>query len=157
MRNQLRLITLLFVATIASSPTSGDDSNLGTDGYADSGDVKIHYVTMGEGPLLVMIHGFPDYWYTWRAQMPALAKQFKVVAIDQRGYNKSGQPEGVQNYAMEKLVDDVKAVVEHFGRKQATIIGHDWGGAVAWSFAMGHPEMTDRLVILNLPHLHCLH
>ncbi len=99
-----------------------------------------------------MIHGFPDYWYTWRKQMPELAKSFKVVAIDQRGYNKSDQPEGVHNYTIEKLVGDVRAVIRHFDREKAVVVGHDWGGMVAWSFAMAHPEMTDRLIILNLPH-----
>jgi len=123
-----------------------------TDGYADSDGVKIHYVTQGEGPLLVMIHGFPDYWYGWRKQIPALAEHFQVVAIDQRGYNKSGQPEGVENYSMDKLVSDVVAVVKHFDREKAVIVGHDWGGAVAWTFAMTYPQMTDRLIILNLPH-----
>ncbi len=118
--------------------------------------VKIHYVASGEGPLLVMIHGFPDYWYTWRNQIPTLAENFQVVAIDLRGYNKSDKPEGVESYAMPELVGDVKAVIEHFGKKQAVIVGHDWGGAIAWSFAMDHPEMTERLVILNLPHPNAL-
>ena len=113
--------------------------------FATSGDVNIHYVTVGEGPLLVMIHGFPDYWYTWRKQIPTLAKQFKVVAMDQRGYNTSDQPDGVENYAMPKLVGDVQAVIRHFERDKAVIVGHDWGGAVAWSFAMAQPEMIDRL------------
>ena len=129
-----------------------DDSQLGVHGFAQSGEVKIHYVTAGEGPLVVMIHGFPDYWYTWRKQMPALAKNFQVVAIDQRGYNLSDQPKGVENYTIEKLVGDVHAVIQHFGRDRAVIVGHDWGGMVAWSFAMAHPDMTDRLIILNLPH-----
>jgi epoxide hydrolase 4 len=132
--------------------TSPSDGSLGTDGYARSGDVRIHYVTNGKGPLVVMIHGFPDFWYTWRRQMPALAEKFQVVAIDQRGYNKSDQPEGVANYSMEKLVGDVRAVIQHFGQTKAVLVGHDWGGLVAWSFAMTHPEMTDRLVVLNLPH-----
>jgi pimeloyl-ACP methyl ester carboxylesterase len=124
------------------------------DGFVDSGGVKIHYVSLGrsQAPLVVLIHGFPDFWYSWRAQMPALAKHFHVVAIDQRGYNLSGQPEGVENYKTEKLVDDVVAVVKHFGPGKAVIVGHDWGGLVAWSFAMNHPELTDRLVVLNLPH-----
>ena len=84
--------------------------------------------------------------------MPEPAKNFQVVAIDQRGYNKSDQPKGVANYSMPLLVGDVKAVVEHFGVKKAVIVGHDWGGMVAWTFAMTQPQMTDRLVILNLPH-----
>ena len=125
---------------------------LGEEGYADSDGVKIHYVTAGEGPLVVLIHGFPDFWYSWREQIPALAEHYKVVAIDQRGYNKSDQPEGVDNYTMDKLVNDVRNVVKHFERDKAVIVGHDWGGMVAWTFAMTHPDVTDRLIILNLPH-----
>ena len=123
-----------------------------TEGYADSGGVKIHYVTQGQGPLVVLIHGFPDFWYSWRDQLPALAKHFQVVAIDQRGYNKSDQPKGVENYTVEKLVGDVAAVLKHFKKEKAVIVGHDWGGLVAWSFAMIHPDKTDRLIVLNLPH-----
>lgn len=148
------VVLLSWLCVLNSS--MAEDVDLGTHGFAESGDVKIHYVTMGEGPLVVMIHGFPDFWYTWRKQMPALSKNFKVVAIDQRGYNKSGQPEGVQQYTMEKLVGDVKSVIDHFGQEKATIVGHDWGGAVAWTFAMTKPKMTERLVILNLPHFNGL-
>lgn len=132
--------------------SSSHAEELGEEGYADSDGVKIHYVTSGEGPLLVMIHGFPDFWYTWREQMPELSKHFQVVAIDQRGFNLSDKPEGVDNYTIDKLVADVAAVVKHFGKDKAVIVGHDWGGLVAWSFAMQHPEMTDRLIVLNLPH-----
>ncbi len=132
--------------------TQARAEDLGKHGFIDSAGVKIHYVTRGEGPLLVLLHGFPDFWYTWREQIPALAEHFKVVAIDLRGYNESDQPKGVENYAMPKLVGDVKAVVDHFGGKKAVIVGHDWGGAIAWTFAMQHPELTDRLIILNLPH-----
>jgi len=125
-------------------------------GFANSGDVRIHYVTAGKGPLVILIHGFPDYWYTWRRQIPELARHFQVVAIDLRGYNRSDQPEGIENYRMEKLLADVSAVLHHFKRQTAVIVGHDWGGGIAWSYAMAHPEKVDRLVILNLPHLHCL-
>jgi pimeloyl-ACP methyl ester carboxylesterase len=125
---------------------------LGQEGYADSDGVKIHYRTLGEGPLVVMLHGFPDYWYTWRDQMPVLAKHFQVVAVDLRGYNKSGQPEGVANYVLDKLVGDVEAVVKHLKHDKAVIVGHDWGGLIAWTFAMTRPERTDRLIVLNLPH-----
>ncbi len=125
---------------------------LGKEGYVDSQGVKIHYVTKGAGPLVVLIHGFPDYWYSWRKQIPELARHFQVVAIDQRGYNKSDQPSQVEDYAMNKLVEDVLAVVDHFSQKQAVIVGHDWGGMVAWRLAMHHPDRVRRLVILNLPH-----
>jgi pimeloyl-ACP methyl ester carboxylesterase len=124
-----------------------------THGYADSGGVKIHYATVGSGPLVVMIHGFPDFWYTWRAQMAGLEDKFQVVAIDQRGYNLSDKPEGVAGYAMPLLAADVIAVIRHFGKDKAIIVGHDWGGAVAWTLAINAPQWVDRLVILNLPHL----
>jgi len=113
-------------------------------------------VTAGKGPLLILLHGFPDFWYTWRDQIPELSKHYQVVAVDQRGYNLSDKPEGVDAYRMDKLTDDVVAVLDHFKQQKAVIVGHDWGGAVAWSFAMAHPEKTDRLIVLNLPHLRCL-
>jgi len=119
---------------------------------ADSDRVEIHYVALGKGPLVVMIHGFPDYWYSWRGLMDAVAENHRVVAMDLRGYNRSGRPKGVEKYAMPLLVADVEAVLRAEGRKRATIVGHDWGGAIAWSFAMTRPEKTERLVILNLPH-----
>ena len=146
----------LLSSLLAISTTNADESALGKHGYAQSGDVKIHYVTKGEGPLLVMIHGFPDYWYTWREQIPALSEHFQVVAMDQRGYNLSGKPEGLARYRMEELVQDVEAVIKHFGKKKAIVVGHDWGGAVAWSFATAKPQMIDHLVILNLPHFNGL-
>ncbi len=121
-------------------------------GYANSDGVKIHYVSIGEGPLVVMIHGFPDYWYTWRHQMAALSENHRVVAIDTRGYNRSDQPKGVAAYAMPRLVADVLAVIDHLGSERAVIVGHDWGGSIAWNFAMSHPDRTDRLIVLNLPH-----
>lgn len=122
------------------------------EGFADSKGVRIHYVTRGKGPLIILIHGFPDYWYSWRDQIPELAKHFQVVAMDQRGYNKSDQPQGIENYTVDKLVEDVDAVMKHVQQEKAVIVGHDWGGLVAWTFAMTHPDRTDRLIVLNLPH-----
>ena len=121
-------------------------------GYADSGGVKIHYASMGQGPLVVMIHGFPDYWYTWRHQMETLAPFFEVVAMDNRGYNLSDKPKGAENYDMRLLVGDVAAVIRHFGKEKAIVVGHDWGGAIAWQVALNLPQMVEKLVILNLPH-----
>ena len=120
--------------------------------YADSDGVRIHYAAVGEGPLVVMIHGFPDYWYSWRHQMEALNDRFRLAAVDQRGYNRSDRPKGVENYAMPLLVQDVAAVIAAEGEEAAIVVGHDWGGAVAWSLAMAHPELVDLLIILNLPH-----
>ncbi len=123
-------------------------------GHADSDGVRIHYVTAGKGPLVILLHGFPDYWYSWRHQLPVMARHHQVVAVDLRGFNRSDQPAGVANYDIAKLVGDVRAVIRHFQRNGATLIGHDWGGFIAWNFAMKHPGMTQRLVILNLPHPH---
>jgi pimeloyl-ACP methyl ester carboxylesterase len=122
-------------------------------GFADSNGVKIHYATLGKGPLVVMIHGFPDYWYTWRHQMEVLAEDHQVVAIDMRGYNKSDKPKGKEQYDMKFLIGDVLAVVKHFKKDKATIVGHDWGGAVAWGVAMVAPQVCEKLIILNLPHM----
>lgn len=121
-------------------------------GFADSDGVKIHYVTIGEGPLVLFIHGFPDFWYTWRHQMEGLSDRYRCVAIDQRAYNKSDQPKGQENYNIKYLVADVAAVIRDLGEEKSVIVGHDWGGFVAWHFAMSRPEMTDKLIILNLPH-----
>ena len=151
-----RLIAAVIVAGIAlSNIATAKDSAMEKSvehGYATNNGVKIHYAAMGKGPLVVMIHGFPDFWYTWRHQMTALAPDHRVVAIDQRGYNLSDKPKGVENYGMSELVSDVAAVIKQLGQEKAVIVGHDWGGAVAWTFAMSHPEMTDKLIILNLPH-----
>ena len=150
---------LAFLAIAATPMTAQDDIyDRVTNGYAVSeGGVKIHYASLGpkdtaNAPLVVMIHGFPDFWYSWRHQMATLADRFQVVAIDQRGYNLSDKPAGVENYDMRLLVGDVVAVIRHLGRDKATIVGHDWGGAVAWQFALALPQMTENLIILNLPH-----
>ncbi len=145
---------LLFAvpARAAEEPALLDIERKVTHGYATNDGVRIHYAQLGQGPLVVMIHGFPDCWLTWRVQMPALAKDHEVVAIDQRGYNLSDRPKGVENYDMKLLVGDVAAVIRARGRERAIIVGHDWGGIVAWTFAMTRPEMTEKLIILNLPH-----
>jgi epoxide hydrolase 4 len=121
--------------------------------YADSNGVKIHYAVLGEGPLVVMIHGFPDFWYSWRHQMRALADhKYRVAAVDLRGYNLSDKPKGVESYGVPLLVGDIAAVVKAEKQTDAIIVGHDWGGAVAWNVAMNKPEITRLLIICNLPH-----
>src|SRR5258708_40376906 len=123
-------------------------------GYADNNGVKIHYASLGTGPLIVMIHGFPDFWYTWRHQMAALSEHYQTVAIDLRGYNLSDKPKGGENYAMLHLLQDVAAVIRHLGQEQAIIVGHDWGGAISWQFAMHPPPRTQMCIIFKLspPH-----
>jgi pimeloyl-ACP methyl ester carboxylesterase len=126
--------------------------------YADSDGVSIHYALLGAehgdgAPLVVMVHGFPDFWYTWRDQMEALAGAgYRVAAMDTRGYDLSGQPERVEDYAMPLLVGDVAAVIADAGEERAIVVGHDWGGMISWSVAMTRPDVVERLIILNLPH-----
>jgi len=141
-----------FVATTYVAAAEEDVFAQVKHGYAENNGVKIHYASMGSGPLVVMIHGFPDFWYSWRHQMAALSDSYTCVAMDLRGYNLSDKPAGIENYAMPNLLGDVAAVIKANGAEKATIVGHDWGGAIAWQFAMHMPQMVERLVICNLPH-----
>ena len=149
------LHTLALTFILVMIPVSGRAADLFDrvhDHYVDSGGVRIHYVTRGRGPLVVMIHGFPDFWYGWRDQIAVLARHYQVAALDLRGYNLSDKPAGVEPYAFGFLVADVAAVIHDLGRDRATIVGHDWGGAIAWLFAILKPDMTERLVVLQTPH-----
>jgi epoxide hydrolase 4 len=126
-----------------------------THAFIDVGEVRLHCAFAGpeKGPLVVLLHGFPEFWWSWRHQIPALAAAgFRVVAPDLRGYNLSDKPMGVDAYRIEKLVGDVAGLLRALGREKANIVGHDWGAVVAWEFAMRRPEMTERLAVLNVPH-----
>lgn len=114
--------------------------------------VTLHYVTQGQGDLMLMLHGFPEFWYSWRHQIPEFAQHYKVVALDLRGYNDSDKPESVDAYRMEELVKDVNGAIHALGYDRCILVGHDWGGAIAWSFAYAHPDRVDRLIVMNLPH-----
>ncbi len=122
-------------------------------GYAQANGVRLHYVEQGSGPLVILLHGFPDFWYSWREQIPALAAAgYRVVAPDLRGYNESERPLGIEAYALDTLAADVAALITALGAERATVVGHDWGGLVAWHVAMHHPEVVSSLVIMNAPH-----
>lgn len=120
--------------------------------YITTNGVKLHYVTQGAGPLMLMLHGFPEFWYSWRHQIPEFAKYFRVVALDLRGYNDSDKPKQQSAYSMDEFVKDIEGVITGLGYDKCILVGHDWGGAIAWFFAYAHPEMVERLIILNLPH-----
>jgi pimeloyl-ACP methyl ester carboxylesterase len=125
------------------------------DGYADLGEVRLHYVEAGpvEAPAVVLLHGFPEFWYSWRNQIPALAGAgLRVIAPDLRGYNLSSKPAEVSAYAAHRLAGDIRDLIAERGAAKACVAGHDWGAAVAWMTAMAHPEAVDRLAILNVPH-----
>lgn len=121
--------------------------------FATSADgTKIHYVASGKGPLIVMVHGFPDYSGSWDHLAPKLNDAYRVVAMDTRGYNLSDQPVGVENYKMPKLVADIDAVIKAEGASKATVLGHDWGAIQSWYYAFAHPETVERLIIMSVPH-----
>lgn len=124
-----------------------------TDRYADINGIKLHYVIEGDkGPLVILLHGFPEFWYAWHNQIPALSPYCRVVAPDMRGYNLSSKPKGVKNYTLDTLAADIKALIAHLGESKAYIVGHDWGGCVAWALAAFNPEVVEKLAILNMPH-----
>ncbi|HZZ70014.1 MAG TPA: alpha/beta hydrolase [Phenylobacterium sp.] len=123
------------------------------DHYAVNDGVKIHYVTQGKGPLVVLVHGFPDYWATWKPLMATLsAAGYRTAALDMRGYNLSDKPQGEAAYAMPNLIGDIAAVVKAEGQSNTILIGHDWGAAISWQVAMNRPDLVNRLVIMAVPH-----
>jgi len=123
------------------------------EGYAEIGDQRLHYVEAGDGPLIVLLHGFPEFWYGWRLQIqPLAAAGFRVVVPDMRGYNLSSKPADVHAYDIDQLTGDIRGLIEERGAPSAQLAGHDWGGSVAWATAMKYPEVVERLAILNAAH-----
>jgi epoxide hydrolase 4 len=120
--------------------------------YIVSNGVKLHYVTQGEGPLMLFLHGFPEFWYSWRHQIPEFAQDYHVVALDMRGYNDSDKPHDPSSYTLDELILDIEGVIQGLGYDRCFLVGHDWGGAVAWTFADAYPHMVEKLAILNMPH-----
>lgn len=125
-----------------------------THGYANVNGIRLHYAEAGSGNnLVILLHGFPEFWYSWRKQLDALSGKFHVVAPDLRGYNLSDKPARVEDYKMDKLVGDVTGLIDHFGAQRAAIVGHDWGGGIAWAVALKHPERVSKLAVLQVPHI----
>jgi pimeloyl-ACP methyl ester carboxylesterase len=123
------------------------------DHYVHVNGLKLHVVTAGKGPLILFLHGFPEFWYEWKDQLAEFGKDHLAVAPDMRGYNLSDKPDGLDPYKMNALVEDVRALGDHYShQKKFVLVAHDWGGAVAWAFAIQHPEMLEKLVIVNAPH-----
>lgn len=118
--------------------------------FIQANRIRLHYVTQGEGDLVILLHGFPEFWYSWRYQIPVLARHFKVVAPDLRGYNQSDKP--ATGYDLATLASDIKGLIENLGYDRAHIVGHDFGGAIAWRFAQMFPYRLNRLAILSAPH-----
>lgn len=118
--------------------------------FVETNHVRLHCVMQGEGDLVVLLHGFPEFWYSWRYQIPVLARHFKVVVPDLRGYNDSDKPE--HGYDLNTLSADIRGLIESLGYARAHVVGHDWGGVIAWHLAQRFPHYLNRLAILNAPH-----
>jgi len=123
------------------------------DDYVRVNGVRLHYVTSGTGPLILFLHGFPEFWYAWKHQLADFASDHYAVALDMRGFNLSDKPSDVAQYRLDILVEDIRAFAAHLSpAKKFVLVGHDWGGFVAWAFAAAHPHALEKLVIINAPH-----
>ncbi len=126
--------------------------------YAELESVRLHYAAEGpeDGDLILFAHGFPEFWYAWKKQLAEFGRSRLAVAPDLRGYNLSSKPGSVEDYELRHLVEDIRGLAAHFGcggDKKFTLVGHDWGGVVAWAFALVYPDWLERLVVINAPHL----
>lgn len=120
--------------------------------FITANGIQLHYAEEGSGKLVILLHGFPEFWYGWKNQIPVLAKEYRVVAPDMRGYNLSDKPENVSDYKIQTLAKDIAELIRALGEEKAIVVGHDWGAAVAWAVASLHPEVVEKLAILNVPH-----
>ena len=120
--------------------------------YADVNNIRLHYVTVGKGKLIMFLHGFPEFWHEWKNQLSEFGRGYQAVAPDMRGYNLSSKPIEVEQYRMKYLIEDIRALSEHLGYKKFILVAHDWGGGVAWPFAIRYPDYLEKLIIINAPH-----
>jgi len=131
-------------------PDAKDDGIV--HGYADLGAVRLHFAGTGSGPLILFLHGFPEFWYAWRRQLAEFGRDHHAVACDMRGYNLSSKAADVEAYRTRHLVADISTLIGHLGHERCVLVGHDWGGVVAWAVAIARPELLSKLVIVNAPH-----
>jgi pimeloyl-ACP methyl ester carboxylesterase len=120
--------------------------------YAEVNGIRLHYVSTGEGKLIMFVHGFPEFWYEWEKQLIEFGQDYQAVAPDMRGYNLSSKPVDIEKYHVNDTIDDLRALTEHLGHQKCIMVAHDWGGAIAWAAAMRRPEMMEKLIIINSPH-----
>jgi epoxide hydrolase 4 len=120
--------------------------------FADVNGVRLHYVTSGTGKLILFVHGFPEFWYEWKNQLLEFGRDHQAVALDMRGYNLSSKPLDLEQYRMKYLAEDLRALAKHLGHEKFILVGHDWGGAVCWTFPLYYPDLLEKLIIINAPH-----
>src|SRR5437868_382040 len=120
--------------------------------YADINGIRMHYVTAGTGEPILFLHGFPEYWGVWKPLLAEFSKDYQVIAPDLRGYNETTRPKGDEQYRIQHLVADVRALADHLGLKKFTLVSQDWGALLGWSFAVRHPEYIRRFVTIDITH-----
>eukprot|EP01136_Pigoraptor_vietnamica_P037533 Opistho-1_new@105600 len=135
-----------------NGPAILTDKRFGEHAYVNANGIRFHYVANGKGPLMLCLHGFPEFWYSWRHQLVEFSDSYRVVAVDMRGYGDTDKPRGISPYAIPNLTRDVAKLIRALGYDKAVIMAHDWGGIVAWQFAMQYPELVERLIVMNCPH-----
>jgi epoxide hydrolase 4 len=122
------------------------------EGLITTNGIQLHYVSQGQGKLMLFLHGFPEFWYSWRHQLTEFGQDYHAVAIDLRGYNDSDKPKSGDAYQMEEFVQDIDGMITGLGYENCLLVAHDWGGAIAWNFAYQYPHRVERLIVLNIPH-----
>eukprot|EP00127_Corallochytrium_limacisporum_P002814 Clim_evm27s141 gene=Clim_evmTU27s141 len=138
-------------------PQTLDDVKLGEHGFVRANGMRFHFVSKGSGPLLLLLHGFPENWYSWRHQLVFFSEHYQTVAVDLRGYGESERPPKTRDYEWPVLVEDIAQIVKGLGHEKATVISHDWGGMISWLFVLKYPHMVDKLIIANCPHPKAIH
>lgn len=145
-------LRFLFLCLIAISRTFAQSEPPISTQYIETNGVTLHCKVAGSGKTIILLHGFPEFWYSWNKVIPLLSPHYKVVVPDMRGYNLSSKPSKIRDYRVDLLVEDIAGLIKSLGNEQVILIGHDWGGIVAWLTASKHPELIEKLVILNVPH-----
>jgi pimeloyl-ACP methyl ester carboxylesterase len=140
-------------ALVGASPAAAQKRGTMQHEYATVNGIKVHYVRNGHGPLILFLHGFPEFWYAWKDQLAEFGRDHLAVAPDLRGFNLSEKPAALEEYQAAKIIEDIRQLALQLnGGKRFVLVAHDWGGALAWLFAIRHPELLDKLVIINAPH-----
>jgi epoxide hydrolase 4 len=154
MRYAALMLGGLMAASLPTSAQAQSATAAFQHNYANVNGVRLHYASVGKGPLVLFLHGYPSFWYQWKDQMAEMGRDHQAVGLDMRGYNLSSRPEGLEPYKMKHLVEDVRQFAEQIGGKDKkfVLVAHDWGANVAWVFAMYHPEMLEKLIIINGAH-----
>ena len=154
MRYAASILAGLIAIGMSSAPGAQTVRQVFQDNYIEANGQRLHYASVGKGPLVLFLHGYPSFWYQWKDQMAEIGRDHLAVGLDMRGYNLSSRPKEVDAYKMPLLIEDVRQVAEKLAGRgnKFTLVAHDWGANVAWVFAMFHPDMLDKLIIVNGAH-----